>query len=256
MHVVIVDTNAAETPLFELLVARLGSRCVRRERLDIGDIAFGNTNHEDGSGCVQITHRYERKTWEDLVASIVDRRFKEQKQRWMGTEAATSGSESLAYLIEAPRLPPFDGVTRGVRNKATYAALLKTQLRDGIAVVWTAGGAMSASTLAYLHEQSAKGELQSTHRGGRGVVVGQSGGSTHKRKRTNLEDDEQVRAAMLTMLPGVTSVKAHSLLSQFGGSFAAIAASTEDALGKMHWNGTDGRRVGPAIAGRILSALK
>lgn len=234
---VIVDTNAAETPLHDALLAHLGVRVVRRERLDLGDVAVV----ADGKRIL-----VERKTWNDWAASVVDGRYKEQKTRFLGSEGTTEGCH-LVYLIEGG-LVGFDGRTQGVSNKALNAAVLKTQMRDGLAVLRTRDCAHSAATVGYLAEQLVAGGLDPES--ARRVVAG----SAKKRKRENLYEPAALYRAMLAVIPGMSDDKADAVATRYSSLRALQRASAAD-LATIKCGSSrakKARALGPALAARIV----
>jgi len=234
---VVVDTNAAETPLHDALLAQLGAHVVRRERLDLGDVALV-------AGGQRLL--VERKTWNDWAASVVDGRYKEQKARFLGSEGAAEGCH-LVYLIEGG-LVGFDGKTHGISNKALNAAVLKTQMRDGIAVLRTRDGAHSAASVGYLAEQLAAGGLDPAS--ARRVAAG----SAKKRKRENLDEPAALYRAMLAVIPGMSDDKADAVATRYRSLRALRHASAADLAatkcGGPH--AKKARALGPALAARIV----
>lgn len=235
---VVVDTNAAETPLHDALVAKLGSRVVRRERLDLGDVAL-----------VAGTQRLliERKTWNDWAASVVDGRYKEQKARFLGSEGAIEGCH-LVYLLEGS-LVGFEGKTHGISNKALNAAILKTQMRDGIAVLRTRDAMHSAESVGYLAEQLVAGGLDPAS--ARSVMAG----SSKKRKRSNLDEPSALYRAMLAVIPGMSDDKADAVATRYQ-SLRALRHATVTVLASTKCGGPHAKKtraLGPALAGRIVA---
>ena len=149
-----VDTNAAENFLFDRLTTYFqadGTEVqVERTRLDIGDVRIVG---KEGRTLV-----IERKSWTDWCASICDGRYAEQKQRFL---ASRQPKEVLVYVLEMEdALPKWEGKTRGMSNKAANAAMLKTQLRDGVPIVQSHGKAHTALLVCYLADQIVKGTLR------------------------------------------------------------------------------------------------
>lgn len=230
MHIV-VDTNAAETPLYVELCTLQHAAKVRRERLDLGDVEL-----VVGEQRMVI----ERKAWSDWAGSIADGRYKEQKTRFLGS--AGEGT-TLVYLLEGP-IVGFNGRTRGMSNKALNAAILKTQLRDGIVVVRARDPVHSAATVAYLFEQLQAGGLnpESARTG--------TAGSTKKRKRENLEDPGNLYRAMLTVVPGMSDEKAAAVAGCYP-SFRTLRHASASILAQIECGKTR-RRLGPAVARRLV----
>ena len=235
-----VDTNAAETPLALALQERLlGRTTIARARLDLGDVRLATD---------ELVMLVERKTWADWAASVRDGRYKEQKARFLGS-LPTGDDEGapktrLIYLLEGA-LVGFDGDQRGMSNRALNAAVLKTQLRDGITVLRTRDAAHSADSLAYLLEQMRAGGLDP-----RAAKVGGAGGAK-KRKRENLEEPAALFRAMLAVVPGMSDEKAAAVASEFP-SFRALRRATVDTL-KLVECGARARKLGPAVAKRIVA---
>ena len=78
---IVVDTNAGETPLFAILAAKFGSEAVERKRLDVGDVEL---HAPDSDRTIVI----ERKTWLDFAASLRDGRYNDQKARLLADGCA------------------------------------------------------------------------------------------------------------------------------------------------------------------------
>lgn len=89
-------------------------------QLDIGDILYVNTDSNE-TVCI-----IERKTLDDLSSSIIDGRYKEQKQRLLA-----SGIKVI-YIIEG-----LAKNSHGVKYSTLQSAILNMQLRDNITVIKT-----------------------------------------------------------------------------------------------------------------------
>ncbi len=86
------------------------------EQLDIGDIIFKH-NHE-------IVTIIERKTLTDLISSVKDGRYKEQKMRLTNSGIPI---EKIMYLIETPL----------INDKTAFGCIIGTLFRDNIKVFRT-----------------------------------------------------------------------------------------------------------------------
>jgi ERCC4-type nuclease len=229
---IIVDTNSAETPLYEALLQRFGDTVVHRARLDLGDIRL-----EANDGALVI----ERKTWQDWSASICDGRYKEQKARFIGSKAE---KDRLVYLIEG-KLVGFDGYTRGMSNKSLNAAILKTQLRDGIPVVHSQNSLCSGQILGYMFEQF-KARLLDPDAS---VAALGTAGSCKSRKRKNLDEPTALFRAMLAVIPGMSDAKAAFVAEKYP-SFTTLFEVEEQILSKLPCG--EKRCLGGSLAKRIL----
>ena len=108
------------------------------ENLDCGDFII----KADGRPIVV----FERKTVRDLLASIKDGRYRDQKQRMVDT----FGRENIVYILEGSFT--YHGDMQGfteVDHKSLKTSIINTQLRDKIAVMKTQD---VIETCALLHE--------------------------------------------------------------------------------------------------------
>lgn len=125
---IIVDSR--EKSLFGILKDRDldiydGKIDIIKEQLDIGDIHL-SFSHNDNNHL----YIYERKTNSDLIASIKDGRYKEQKLRLMA-----SGASSLNYIIEGDMITSLKNKNN---QKMTTGAYIHSIYRDKINVIFTA----------------------------------------------------------------------------------------------------------------------
>ncbi len=97
---------------------------ILKEQLDIGDIHL-SFSHNDNN----YLYIYERKTNSDLIASIKDGRYKEQKLRLMA-----SGANSLNYIIEGDMITSLKNKNN---QKITTGAYIHSIYRDKINVIFT-----------------------------------------------------------------------------------------------------------------------
>jgi len=95
------------------------------EQLEVGDILF----REDGNTILVI----ERKTVNDLKASICDGRGREQKARLLGS----TPRQRIIYLVEGSLDKPMSAKISGLPVSTLVGSLINTQLRDGIKVYKT-----------------------------------------------------------------------------------------------------------------------
>ena len=241
---VVVDTNVAETPLYDALCAALGAEYVRRKRLDIGDVTM-YVSTDVGSRELL----FERKTWADLAASIQDGRYSEQKARFLESDPPDPSVDSqLVYLLESPCVMGFAGATRGMSNKAIRAAELMTQFRDDIHVVYARDNAGSAEVLVYLFQKLREGALAAGSRK-RSKMVGTS--SAKRRKSDNLASPTALTRAMLGMIPKMSDKKAAAVVAVYP-TLGAMASCTARELADIK---CDGRRLGPTLAQQICDVV-
>lgn len=222
-----VDTNPGETKVFECLRASLGDDQVARQRLDVGDIAI-QTN--------DMSIILERKRWADLEASILDGRFKEQKDRFLPADGVR-----YAYIIEG-QLEGWDGKARALPRRNLWAALVKTCLRDSILIFHTKTEKDTASLVEYVARQLRDGGLQVSD--SLGVARGTA---KTKRKRDNLNDPRQVFESMLCVIPGMSLTKASSVADVYP-NVASLMTASQKCLSDVP---VGNRRLGPKMAEAI-----
>lgn len=119
-------------------------------KLENDGLKYVFENLECGDFIVKVDGRpvivFERKTVRDLLASIKDGRYRDQKQRMVDT----FGRENIVYVIEG--VFTYHGDMQGfteVEHKSLKTSIINTQLRDKIAVMRTQD---TIETCALLHE--------------------------------------------------------------------------------------------------------
>ena len=116
----IIDTREQE------LISKLSPIVkIKVEQLDIGDILFRQDQ--------EVILLIERKTVNDLKASICDGRGREQKVRLLGT----TPRQRIMYLIEGCLNKNLNDKISGLPVDTLVGSLINTQLRDGIHVYKT-----------------------------------------------------------------------------------------------------------------------
>lgn len=138
----------------------------------------------------------ERKSPADFASSLRDGRLFEQADRLR--------SEFGSALLLLEGRPPL--------KKAVVDGAIGSLLRRGLSVLRVADGKESAEWIARLARQEAKGHGQPKSRGPR---------------KATLTPLDSARLS-LTMLPGISSVKAERLLEHFGSLKAVTAAEAAD----------------------------
>ena len=159
---IVVDTNAGESALYEALVRRFDGSTVQRRKLDVGDVMLVAE-----AGTVYV----ERKTWLDWAKSMTDGRYASQKARLRSLLAAPAEEEqeeeeegggggggnavAVLYLVEGA-LTGWSGKVLGGRggggqsmgplarmtNAQLEAAVVMTAVRDGVPVLRSKDGAL------------------------------------------------------------------------------------------------------------------
>jgi ERCC4-type nuclease len=104
---------------------------ITTKNLDLGDIIFKLLSDNTGSTTYEII--IERKEINDLISSIKDKRYKEQKHRIQSSISTNKHTTELIYLIE--------GSVDNIRNprdiKMYHGSIISMLLRDNIKIVFT-----------------------------------------------------------------------------------------------------------------------
>lgn len=254
--IITVDTNAGETPMYSAISRALvkenaaGKMAgiefhINRSRLDLGDVCIEWTpkdkpEYETYAPTTKLL--IERKTWSDWCASISDNRYREQKQRFIAT---ANENTRLIYLIEGTPVDN-DGQTRGMQHSAANAALIKTQLRDGFAVLWSNGPVHSGNIISYLALTLTRNGFAPSKKASQ-LIIGADRNKC-KRKRDNLVNSvTETFCATLTMVPDVSDARARAIQAAF--------ATPRDLLNASELQLADikcgKQRLGPVIAKRL-----
>jgi len=151
--------------------------------LPVGDLTCSYEN-----GCAWVL---ERKSANDLAASIIDGRWTDQTSRMM-----TSGYSRVFYLVEG------DLSSTNLPHETLLGACINAELRDGVHVVRTACVEETAMVVTQLVKKCAGGH--------RGVPSGIHPPS--KRQR----DSETVWMRQLVCIPSISERIARTLLEHFG----------------------------------------
>jgi crossover junction endonuclease MUS81 len=124
---ILITIDARETAMYNDIIERDLDNYKERvqinsENLLLGDIHITYEN---------ITHIFERKTLQDLQASILDGRYKEQKARLL----STTPQKYITYIIEGDNILSPNSYSK---NKSMIqSAYLHTLFRDNIRIIYT-----------------------------------------------------------------------------------------------------------------------
>lgn len=198
---------------------------VSTEQLLIGDILLRRT--DDFQKEIIL---FERKTLQDLLASIKDGRYKEQSHRL--THASGLNPHNIVYIIE--------GVLSTLRSpadkKIVLSAIASLSYFKGFSVFRTATVFDTAEIIVAMASKIQKefedGALIPTYGGGQSIPVADEAERTpqeevsyssfvKKAKRENITP-ENIGEILLCQIPGISSTIAKSILSHFDGSFCRL----------------------------------
>ena len=203
------------------------------KQLPIGDLWIGLSGEMIAPGGVIA----ERKAADDLEASILDGRYREQRTRLL-SHCQQTGARAL-YIIEGD----LDRLHGRLTKQALLKFLTRLTLRYGVAVLQTANLRETAELARILHDQW-KEDPQVFQ--GQTVAYAEVLSVSRKQNR-----QDNLASAMLQQCPGVSATVAQALMTQFQ-SFASLYKATEAEIANVQM---DKRRVGPAVAKRLYAAL-
>lgn len=201
------------------------------ENLEYGDFQF---LYQD-----QIIFLFERKTREDLLASIKDGRYKNQKAKVLQTFPHTK----LYYIIEGQTT--FQTQTT-VQNKIIQSAIINTMLRDKITCICTKTLNETYNLLIEMmtkvKEEPDKYIIQTQVE--EQVVV----------KTSSKDDKKKVFKAMLCQIPGINDKSADVLVEKWSSlnDMLKDIASKENKEEYLNEIKVNGRKISKKIVENIL----
>ena len=206
--------------------------------LPIGDIWIGVSGEEIQKGGIIA----ERKTIRDLEASILDGRYKEQRQRLLAHCSAT-GAQPL-YILEGS----YFTTTGRLAPKALMKIVARLQYKHKIPVIHVNSTAETSQLVEALHEYFM--DDPTNFQAEDGVMRAVDG--IHVQKKTNASDPKHFATASLAQCPGISVKMADTIVSHFSSWDAIMKATQDDIQGIVQANG---RKIGPAAAKKVYDLL-
>lgn len=211
--------------------------------LEVGDFRI---NQADGSPVVII----ERKSVADLIASIKDGRYREQKARLLALGAPLSVYAVEGELTWGPHGSP--------EQEAVRTAILRMSMGKRIMVARTYNPADTLHLAEGMLRRINDGRLETEAEFKSPMPYAHS---VKVRKSANMDDPRTVAVLQLCAVPRVSAKAAEAVMGALGvGSMAALCAhlcnlGEAGAIGVMSGIRPCGRRLGEALARRIYVAL-
>lgn len=205
-----------------------------KTNLDVGDIRI---SYKD-----TVISIIERKTLQDLYASIKDGRYKEQKERLLDVYHR----DKIMYIIEG-------SIYHNCSNDHIRGAFINTLVRDNIKVINTTSLQETALLLRDMITRMTKHPEKyvnsDTNRTSQQSIAGLQ---CHTKK--SYITPETFATNALAQIPGVSTMMSRNILSNYGNSlrdFMTCASETLIANVKLD----SGRRVGDKIAKQIMQFI-
>jgi len=206
--------------------------------IPVGDIWIGLSGEDVGPGGIVA----ERKSTDDLEASIMDGRYREQRTR-LTTYCQQHAARPL-YIIEGP----MDRLWGKLTQETLQKYLNRLALRYGVAVIHTDCLASTANLCQLLAEQIVTEPTVFIATDPAALAYSST---VSVSKKGNREDPKNFAACALQGCPGISAAAAAAILATFtdlAGVFAAEEAAMAVVLiGK--------RKLGPAVAKRLHGLL-
>jgi len=195
---------------------------IKSERLPIGDIILHDPTHGQGLGRDIVI--FERKTLNDLAASIRDGRYKEQSFRLIETAAASGfHTHNIVYIIEGD-LSRYDERHSRITKTALQSAMVSLLYYKGFSVIRTMNLGETAELILNFADKVAKESADGTRPAydddtttTAAAAQAYSEVSTKKEKRDYITRDN-IGEIMLAQVPGVSAKMAAAILAKYGGS--------------------------------------
>lgn len=185
----------------------------------------------------------ERKTTDDLEASILDGRYREQRTR-LTAYCQQRGARPL-YIIEGL----MDRLWGKLSKDTLQKYLNRLALRYGVAVIHTEGLQDTADLCRLLAAQMS--EDPAVFAAADPAAVGYTS-TLAISKKENRDNPRNFAAAALQGCPGVSAAAAEAVLTAFGGTFTGVWGADEAALAAVV---VGKRKLGPAVAKRLWRNL-
>jgi ERCC4-type nuclease len=199
------------------------SHQIKSERLPLGDIIL----HDPGQGRGRDIVLFERKTLNDLAASIQDGRYKEQSFRLIENATATGfHTHNIVYIIEGD-IAQYEAKcnkNNRITKTAILSAMVSLMYYKGFSVVRTMNVGETAEFILHFADkvakESADGATPAYDGDESSTDVTQQAYSevaTKKEKRDYITR-ENIGEIMLSQVPGVSPKIATAILAKYGGS--------------------------------------
>ncbi len=204
---------------------------IKSERLPLGDIIL----HDTTQGQEKDIVIFERKTLNDLAASIQDGRYKEQSFR-LSQSAADTGfdTHNIIYIIEGD-IAKYDERRSRITKSALQSAMVSLLYYKGFSVIRTMNISETADFIVHFADKVAKeGALVNSNSGGAHATqvaetTSYSDVAAKKEKRDYITR-ENIGEIMLAQVPGISPKISAAILSKYGGSIYEFLADLHRKL--------------------------
>ena len=199
---------------------------IRSERLPLGDVIL----HDPSKGQQKDIVIFERKTLNDLAASIRDGRYKEQSFRLIETAAATGfHTHNIVYIIEGD-LAQYNERHSQITKTALQSAMVSLLYYKGFSVIRTMNIGETSEFIIHFADKVAKEGPLAVADISTMTTASYSEVSTKKEKRDYITRDN-IGEIMLAQVPGVSAKMAAAILAKYGGSIYEFLGDLHQKIG-------------------------
>ena len=214
---------------------------IKSERLPLGDIIIHDPKQE------KDIVLFERKSLNDLAASIRDGRYKEQSFRL--SQTTDFHNHNIIYIIEGDiakyRPPPSSGVSKGVTKSALQSAMVSLLYYKGFSVIRTMNLGETADFILHFADKVAKESAisgtnpaySSSFSSGAETTSSEATASTDrysevasKKEKRDFITRENIGEIMLAQVPGVSPKIAAGIMKKYDGSVYEFLADLRRKL--------------------------
>ena len=211
---------------------------IKSERLPLGDIIL-----HDPAGQGRDIVLFERKSLNDLAASIQDGRYKEQSFRLIENATATGfHTHNIVYIIEGD-IAQYEA-KRNKNNRITKTALQSAMVSllyyKGFSVIRTMNLGETADFILHFADkvakESADGAIPAHTTGGDVPETVETAAQAYsevaaKKEKRDYITRENIGEIMLSQVPGVSPKVAAAILAKYGGSIYEFLGDLHRKIG-------------------------
>ena len=241
----VIDMRERE---LELELDKTKSIRFKVEQLDLGDIVF-----RKGTDVILII---ERKTVNDLKASICDGRGREQKARLLNSGIQR---DRVMYLIEGNLDKSLDSKVSGLPVSTLVGSLINTQLRDNIKVYKTASMRETGEFIVKLLDKLNKDGDDYFREESKKISASEYSATLKKKKKANMTAEVWF-ISQLALIPQVTEKISEVIVEKYKNVMVLLEEYNKTPehlkvklLSDLKYSITNGkeRRIGDKISERI-----
>ena len=189
---------------------------IEKQQLDLGDALILDDNDKE-------LIIFERKSLNDLCASITDGRYKEQSFR---LQQHPLHNHNIYYLIEGVIEKFVPQKFNRISRKAIYSTLVTLNYHKGFTVMRTTSCLETSRLLIFTYEKMKKENKPSYYEKKCEDPADYS--SVVKCAKKDQITTENIHQIMLMQIPGVSQMVAKTIMSKFDGMVDLIASLQED----------------------------